>query len=60
MRSRKIWWRMIWKKLCLPLRAVPETIRHTVATHVRSSGVPGEQISVLLGHKDTMEGITEY
>lgn len=62
-RSRKIWWRTMREKLGLPMRAVPKTIRHTVATHLRSSGVPGEQISALLGHKDkddTMEEITEY
>lgn len=61
-KSRKSWWGTMREKLNLPLRAVPKTIRHTVATHLRSSGVPGEQISALLGHKDeddTLEDITE-
>jgi len=61
--SRRNWWRTMRKNLSLPPRAVPKTIRHTVATHLRSSGVPGEQISALLGHKDesdTLEEITQY
>lgn len=60
--SRRNWWRTMRKNLSLPPRAVPKTIRHSVATHLRSSGVPGEQISALLGHKDeddTLEEITE-
>ncbi|PNU02770.1 tyrosine-type recombinase/integrase [Novosphingobium guangzhouense] len=51
-KSRKIWWRTMRAKLGHPVSVIPKTIRHTVATHLRSSGVPGEQISALLGHKD--------
>ena len=61
-RSRKAWWRTMRTKLGLPPSVVAKTIRHTVATHLRSSGVPGEQMSALLGHKvedDTMEATTE-
>lgn len=50
--SRKRWWRTMRAKLDLPVTHVPKTIRHTVATYLRSAGVPGEQISALLGHKD--------
>lgn len=61
-RSRKIWWRTMRDKLKLPAEVVPKTIRHTVATYLRSNSVPGEQISALLGHKasdDTLEATTE-
>src|SRR3546814_2206232 len=34
----------------LPDNIVPKTIRHTVATQLRTRGVPQEQISTLLGH----------
>lgn len=50
--SRKKWWRTMRTKLKIPKAYVPKTIRHTVATYLRSSSVPGEQISLLLGHKD--------
>jgi integrase len=62
-RSRKRWWRTMRDKLALPPGTVAKTIRHTVATHLRSSGVPGEQISALLGHKDaddTLEDVTRH
>lgn len=61
-RSRRNWWRTMRAKLNLPPAAVPKTIRHTVGTHLRNSGVPGEQLSALLGHKDeddTLEATTE-
>jgi len=61
-KSRKKWWQTMREKLHLPRAVVPKTIRHTVATHLRNSGVPGEQISALLGHKDeedTLEETTE-
>lgn len=50
--SRKRWWRTMRTKLGLDAHYVPKTIRHTVATFLRAEGVPGEQISGLLGHKD--------
>src|SRR3546814_16621210 len=34
----------------LPDNIVPKTIRHTVATQLRTRGVTQEQISTLLGH----------
>jgi integrase len=60
--SRKRWWRTMRDKLGIPVTHVPKTIRHTVASHLRNSGVPGEQISALLGHKDradTLERTSE-
>lgn len=51
-KSRKRWWRTMRIKLGIPATHVPKTIRHTVASHLRNAGVPGEQISGLLGHKD--------
>lgn len=50
--SRKRWWRTMRTKLGIPATHVPKTIRHTVASYLRNNGVPGEQISLLLGHKD--------
>lgn len=61
-RSRKTWWRTMRSKLDIPTAVIPKTIRHTVATHLRNSEVPGEQISALLGHKDrkdTLERTSE-
>lgn len=61
-KSRKKWWGTARERLGLPAAAVPKTIRHSVATHLRNSGVPGEQISHLLGHKDkddTLEATSE-
>lgn len=61
-KSRKQFWRTLRVKLGLNPAYVPKTIRHTVASHLRNSGVPGEQISALLGHKDqtdTLERTSE-
>lgn len=60
--SRKRWWRTMRAKLGIPATHTPKTIRHTVASHLRGAGVPGEQISQLLGHKDrtdTLEATSE-
>lgn len=54
-KSRKKWWRTMRGLLGIPNTHVPKTIRHTVATFLRSQNVPGEQISALLGHKDTTD-----
>lgn len=51
-KSRKRFWRTARAKLGIPVTHVPKTIRHTVASHLRNTNVPGEQISLLLGHKD--------
>lgn len=48
--SRKRWWRTMRAALDLPENIVPKTIRHTVATQLRSRGVPLDEISGLLGH----------
>jgi integrase len=49
-RSRKRWWRTMRAALSLPENVVPKTIRHTIATQLRSRGVPMDEISGLLGH----------
>src|SRR3546814_13055113 len=49
-RSRRTAWRKMREALELPDNIVPKTIRHTVATQLRTRGVPQEQISTLLGH----------
>lgn len=61
-KSRKRWWRTARGKLKLPATHIPKTIRHTVASYLRNANVPGEQISMLLGHKDrsdTLEATSE-
>lgn len=49
-RSRKTWWRTMRAAQGLPDEIVPKTIRHTIATQLRSRGVPMDEISGLLGH----------
>lgn len=49
-RSRKRWWRTMRAALGLPANIVPKTIRHTIATQLRSRAVPMDEISGLLGH----------
>lgn len=61
-KSRKRWWNTMRGKLSVPATHIPKTIRHTVASYLRDNGVPGEQISSLLGHKfetDTLERTSE-
>lgn len=48
--SRKVWWRTLRKNLGLPARADPKTIRHTVATRMRTMRVPFNEIETALGH----------
>jgi len=48
--SRKVWWRTLRKNLGLPARAEPKTIRHTVATRMRTMRVPFNEIETSLGH----------
>lgn len=50
-KSRRTAWRTMRRVLDLPSTAVAKTIRHTIATELRRRGVPGEQLSVLLGHR---------
>lgn len=48
--SRRKQWATMRRALDLPDDVIPKTVRHTIATELRSRGVPGEQISGLLGH----------
>lgn len=48
--SRKTWWRTMRDTLGLPPEIVPKTIRHTIATELRSRGVSLTDIAGLLGH----------
>jgi integrase len=48
--SRKVWWRTLRKNLALPERAEAKTIRHTVATRMRTMRVPFNEIETTLGH----------
>lgn len=48
--SRRNAWRLMRSALNLPPDVVPKTIRHTLATELRSRGIAQEQISTLLGH----------
>lgn len=61
--SRRTAWRTMRAALGLPANMIPKTIRHTIATELRSRGVPGEEISGLLGHlamNRTTEGYAKY
>lgn len=49
-KSRRTAWRLMRTQLGLAIEVVPKTIRHTLATLLRTRGVPQEQISTLLGH----------
>jgi integrase len=48
--SRKTWWRTMRDALGMDSAFVPKTIRHTIATELRSRGVPMDEIAGLLGH----------
>lgn len=48
--SRRTWWVRMRKALDLPDNYIPKAIRHTVATELRSRGVPLDDIAGLLGH----------
>ena len=50
-KSRKTAWRTLRAVLDLPPAIEAKTIRHTVATRLRTAGVPGEEIETLLGHR---------
>lgn len=50
-KSRKTAWRTLRAALELPANIEAKTIRHTVATRLRTAGVPGEEIETLLGHR---------
>lgn len=56
-RSKKKSWRTLRGALGLGMEVVPKTIRHTVATRLRSKGATSADISSLLGHSE-MKGST--
>lgn len=43
-------WRRLRAKAGLGPEVIPYTLRHTVATHLHTAGVPMEQIAAFLGH----------
>lgn len=55
--SKKKSWRTLRTALGLGMDVVPKTIRHTVATRLRSKGALSAEISSLLGHSE-MKGST--
>lgn len=56
--SFKTAWRRMRAAAGLPDDAVPKTIRHTMATHLRRSGVPAADVQGMLGHR-AYEGKTD-
>lgn len=50
-KSFKTAWRAMRKKAWLGQDVVPKTIRHTMATELRSAGVPEAEIAGFLGHR---------
>lgn len=50
-KSRKTAWRTLRRALGLGPEVVAKTIRHSVATVLRTRRVPGEEIETLLGHR---------
>lgn len=55
-KSRKTWWRTMLRVLALPDEVEAYTIRHTVATMLDEEGVPGAQISGIIGHLPRSRG----
>jgi integrase len=50
-KSIKTTWRKIRKEAGLPAWFAPKVLRHTVASELRRRGVPGWEVSGLIGHK---------
>jgi integrase len=50
-KSRKTAWRTMRRALGLSDDVEAKTIRHTVATRLRTMGVPAEEVETLLGHR---------
>lgn len=55
--SRKTFWRKMRQALELPENTIPKTIRHSIATHLRTLRVPGEELETLMGHR-VLKGVT--
>ncbi len=49
--SRKRAWRTLRRALGLGAEVMPKTIRHTLATRLRTMRVPSDEIETLLGHR---------
>ena len=49
--SRKRAWRTLRRALDLGAEVMPKTIRHTIATRLRTMRVPSDEIETLLGHR---------
>lgn len=49
-KSRKRWWRTMRRALGLPEDATAYVFRHTVATYMDQAGVPGAEMSGIIGH----------
>lgn len=56
--SKKRAWTTMRRALGLAEEVVPKTIRHTIAKELRSRGVPGEEIEMMLGHR-VMKRVSE-
>lgn len=56
--SKKRAWRTMRAALMLPDEIVPKTVRHTIAKELRSRGVPGDEIEMILGHR-VMKRVSE-
>lgn len=50
-RSKRTAWRTLRRALGLGDEVEAKTIRHTVATYLRTKKVPGEEVETLLGHR---------
>lgn len=49
--SRKKFWRTMRSNLGFPELTVPKTIRHSIATRLRTLRVPAEELETLMGHR---------
>ena len=58
-RDVKYAWRKVRNDLALDDEVVPYSLRHTVARHLRASGVDAWQVAAQLGHKQLGHSTTE-
>lgn len=56
-RSHRKWWTTMRRVIGLPLEAQPYTIRHTVTTWLDDYGIPGAQVSGIVGHLPSHRGL---
>ena len=57
-KSRRTWWRTARRVLGLPATVEAYLIRHTVTTHMDEQGVPGAQMSGIVGHLPSSRGVS--